>query len=119
MLFLYSTRDNVNEVVSRIGNTGWPLSIAAKVVENSLTRFTYLPKVIWMTSRTKGQNTVKLYHVSCETQPLGKKKPYLLKLLLVCLMNSAQDSQSLVGKTSHQFHNGRCTLAIEAASRFI
>ena len=64
MLLLYTTCDNVDEVVGCVGNAGWLLSVATKVVENCLTRLAYFAKVIRMTSGAESQYSIELGHVS-------------------------------------------------------
>lgn len=71
MLFLDTTHDNFDEVVSCIGDTSWLLSIAAEVVENSLARFTHFAKVIRMASGAESQYSIELDHISPEKLPIG------------------------------------------------
>lgn len=75
-------------------------------------------EVIGASTGTEGKNTIKLL-VSVRAYFPTSILTYLFELLLISLVDCAEDGQTLIREATEQRNNACCTLAIEATCRFI
>lgn len=109
--------DDFDQEVCCVGDISRVLPVFSEVFENGTARFSNRPEIICASTRAKRQYPIELL-LSANTK-VPARKTHMFKLLLICLVDGAEDTQSLVSQAPEQCHNIRCALAIQSAGRLI
>lgn len=114
----HASDDHFNEEIGRIGDILSIMTMLPEIFENGISGFTNRSEVIGVSTWRKGKNTVKLLVLVLASSPRSMVA-YLLKLLLIGLVNGTENSKSLFGQATKQRNYTGGTLTVESTCRLI